>query len=65
MEATPTITQKIAPSTLRSKRKWSKIWHNLRTNPHPEKSINYAIGSASSAIFPILPSTFSSPSLPK
>jgi hypothetical protein len=33
-----TIAQKIAPSILRQKRKWSKILHNLHINPHPEKS---------------------------
>jgi hypothetical protein len=38
MAAKPTITQKIAQSILRPKRKWSKIQHNLRTNWHPEKS---------------------------
>jgi hypothetical protein len=38
MAVTPIIEQKIIPSTLRAKRKWSKIRHNLRTNSHPEKS---------------------------
>jgi hypothetical protein len=35
MAIKPTIAQKIVPSILRRKRKWSKILHNLRINPHP------------------------------
>jgi hypothetical protein len=38
MAAKSTITQKIVPSISRPKRRWSKIRHNLRTNPHPKKS---------------------------
>jgi hypothetical protein len=38
MAVKQTIAPNIALSTLRQKRKWSKILHNLHINPHLEKS---------------------------
>jgi hypothetical protein len=56
MAVKPTTAPKIAPTSLSQKEKWSKISHNLHSNPHPEKSITPCtrLLTTSNTIHPIL-----------
>jgi hypothetical protein len=52
MAVQPTTIPKIATSFWSRKRKWIKILHNLRINPHPEKSITLCNGLLTTSNIP-------------